>query len=213
MSAGQDALDQLDDRVHRLGDTLCAPGWDVALHRLADELPDASERLAHVGRLTENAATRVLNLVDMAQPLCTAAAADADALADRLAGLQAHADLGVGEARAALAEAADTLRHQASLARRQASLLSDIMLAQDFQDLSGQVVKKVVLIISQAEQQLRQLLVQRLVQSGGHSTVRPPLAAPSGPATGTPDALAGPQVPAKAVAQQDVDDLLASMGF
>ena len=201
MSAGQDALDQLDARVRRLGATLSELGWDVALHQLADELPDASERLAHVGRLTEAAATNVLNMVDAAQPVCQSAATDALQLAERLSGLHSHADLGVGEARAALAEAADALRHQAGVVRDQAAVLSDIMMAQDFQDLSGQVIKKVVLIISHAEQQLRQMLSQ----SEG--------LAPFDKIMGSMDRLEGPQVPDKAVAQEDVDDLLASMGF
>ena len=201
MSAGQDALDQLDERVRRLGATLAELGWDTALHQLADELPDARQRLAHVGQLTEKAATQVLNRVDAAQPMCHAAATEAEQLAERLSGLHHHADLGVGEARAALAEAADALRYQATVVRGQASALTDIMMAQDFQDLSGQVIKKVVLIISNTEQQLRQMLSQ----SEG--------LAPLAKITGASDKLEGPQVPAKAVAQQDVDDLLASMGF
>ena len=201
MSAGQDALDQLDERVRRLGATLSELGWDAALHQLADELPDASQRLAHVGQLTENAATNVLNMVDAAQPQCQAAATEAEQLAARLSGLHCHADLGLGEARAALAEAADVLRHQAGVVRGQATVLSDIMVAQDFQDLSGQVIKKVVLIISHAEQQLRQMLSQSQGQ------------APLANIMGKTDKLEGPQVPDKAVAQEDVDDLLASMGF
>jgi chemotaxis protein CheZ len=73
-------------------------------------------------------------------------------------------------------------------------------MAQDFQDLSGQVIKKVVNIIGHAEQQLRQMLAQ----SEGKA---PLMAAPE------KAQLAGPQVPDKAVAQEDVDDLLASLGF
>ena len=198
LSDGQDALDQLDELVRRLGATLADLGWDVALHQLADELPDARERLAYVGQMTEDAAMKVLNMVDAAQPACQAAASDATLLADRLQGLSAHAELGVGEARAALAEAAEALRHQGGVARAQNGVLSDIMMAQDFQDLSGQVIKKVVVIISHTEQQLRQLLAQ----SEGKAIERLDVGK-----------LEGPQVPDKAVGQEDVDDLLASMGF
>ena len=109
---GRDALDQLDERVRRLGATLAELGWDGALHLLADEIPDARERLAYVGQMTETAANKVLNMVDAAQPVCQSAAADAEALAGRLAVLAAHPDLGVGEARAALAEAVEALRHR-----------------------------------------------------------------------------------------------------
>ena len=198
LSEGRDALDQLDQRVRRLGITLAELGWDAALHLLVDEIPDACERLSYVGQLTEAAANKVLNMVDAAQPVCQSAATDAEALAGRLASLADHPELGVGEARAALAEAVEALRHHGGVVRGQSSVLTDIMMAQDFQDLSGQVIKKVVAIISHTEQQLRMLLAR----TEGR-LVRAPLRAQ----------LAGPQVPDKAVAQADVDDLLAAMGF
>jgi chemotaxis protein CheZ len=198
LSEGRDALDQLDERVRRLGATLAELGWDAALHLLADEIPDARERLAYVGRMTEAAANKVLNMVDAAQPVCQSAAVDAEALAGRLSTLAEHAELGVGEARAALTEAVQALRHQAGVARGQSAVLTDIMMAQDFQDLSGQVIKKVVGIISHTEQQLRMLLAQ----TEGQGVEAP-----------APSRLEGPQVPEKAVAQEDVDDLLAAMGF
>jgi len=160
MSAGQDALDQLDERVRLLGATLGELGWDVALHQLADELPDARERLAYVGQMTEAAATKVLDLVGAVQPFCGPASDQAEVLAQRLSLLADHPELGVGEARAALAEAAAVLQHQADLACAQAATLSEIMMVQDFQDLSGQVIKKVVMIIGHTEQQLLQLLAQ-----------------------------------------------------
>ena len=200
LSDGPDALDELAALVRCLGATLSDLGWDVTLHQLADELPDARDRLAYVGRMTEDAAMKVLNMVDAAQPVCQSAAAEALALADRLQAVGAHPALGVGEARAALAEATAALRHQAVLQKAQNSMLTDIMMAQDFQDLSGQVIKKVVAIIGHAEQQLRQMLAQ----SEGGAPLMP------GP---DKNQLAGPQVPDKAVGQEDVDDLLASMGF
>jgi chemotaxis protein CheZ len=198
LSDGRQALAQLDTLASQLAATLSELGWDVALHQLVDELPDARERLAYVGRMTEDAATKVLNMVDASQPACQSAAAEAGSLADRLADLSTHPELGVGEARAALAEAADALRHQAGMNRSQASVLTDIMMAQDFQDLSGQVIKKVLLIIGHAEQQLQQMLAQ----SEGQAAVVLDAAK-----------LAGPQVPEKAVDQAGVDDLLASLGF
>ena len=198
MSEGRYHLNQLQDRVGELGRMLAQLGWDVTLHRLAAEVPAARDRLAHVAQMTEAAATKVLNLVDQSQPGCAAAASEATGLSGRLAGLARHPDLGVGEARAALDEAAAALAHQALVNRQQAEALSQIMLAQDFQDLSGQVIKKVVLILDQAQQQLLLLLAQ----SEGPAAVK----TDSG-------ALAGPQAPDKAVAQQDVDDLLASLGF
>lgn len=198
MSEGQQHLHTGDDRVRELAGLLGALGWDVALHRLAREIPDARGRLGHVAQLTDKAASTVLDIVDDAQPRCEAAAGEAAELSSRLAVLCGHADLGVGEARAALAEAAAALAHQSAVNRLQAGLLSQIMLAQDFQDLSGQVIKKVIGILDHAEQQVCQLLAQS----------RGPASAAAAPAR-----LEGPQTPEKAVAQEDVDDLLASLGF
>ena len=199
LSEGPDALDQLDAMVRQLGITLADLGWDQALHQLAVELPDARERLAYVGRMTEDAANTVLNMVDAAQPVCLSAAAEATALAARLDAVAGHAELGVGEARAALLEAVQALRHQAGVAKAQNSVLTDIMMAQDFQDLSGQVIKKVVVIIDHTEQQLNQLLAQ---SEGRLATKYLDVGK-----------LEGPQMPDKAVRQDDVDDLLASLGF
>jgi chemotaxis protein CheZ len=198
MSVNQDALDQLDERVRRLGSTLKELGWDVALHQLVEELPDVRERLVYVGQMTETAAMKVLDLVDLAQPACRLAAEQADGLAARLQRLTEHPELGVDDARAALAEAATVLQQHAVAARAHAATFTEIMLAQDFQDLSGQVIKKVVRIIGHTEQQLLQLLAQGEGR-GGAAVISSP--------------LQGPQVPGQAAAQQDVDDLLASLGF
>ena len=198
MSAGQNALDQLDGQVRLLGSTLVDLGWDVPLHQLAHELPDARGRLLHVGQMTECAANQVLDLVDEAQRRCGPAAAEASELAKRLADLAVHPDLGVGEARAALDEAAAVLQQLAADTQAQARVLSQIMMAQEFQDLSGQVIKKVLQTIGHAEQQLTQLLT--------------PLDDTALPARALAP-LQGPQVPEKAVAQDDVDALMASLGF
>jgi chemotaxis protein CheZ len=198
VSDGKDVLEPFDELVGRLGATLTALGWDSALHQLAAELPDARERLAYVGQMTEDAAMKVLSMVEAAQPGCQTAAAEATSLAETLRELGARSDVSWDEARAALAQAAKALGGHAAMAQSQNSTLTDIMMAQDFQDLSGQVIKKVVKIISNTEQQLCQLLAQTQGQ-----TVQPQ----------EPGKLEGPQVPDKAVGQEDVDDLLASLGF
>lgn len=204
LADGPDALDELDALVRRLGVTLADLGWDEALHQLADELPDARDRLAYVGKMTEDAAMKVLNMVDAAQPACQSAAGEALALAARLESVGQHAELGVGEARAALAEAAAALRHQAGMQKAHNSVLTDIMMAQDFHDLTGQVVAKVVGLANELEDSLVKLLVQ-VVPPEQREKV-------------DPNVLAGPVVNPEGrtdvvTNQGEVDDLLASLGF
>ena len=198
LSEGRESLVRLDEHVGQLGNLLVELGWDTALYQLTHDLPDARDRLVHVGQMTEDAAMQVLSLVDANQPSCRSAATDAQRLSERLADLSQHPALGVGEARAALAEAAETLHAQAHLLRAQSAVLTDILLAQGFQDLSGQVIKQVRGVLHHTEQQLLQLLPA----GGSHAQVSP-----------ATRPLAGPQCPARASSQQDVDDMLAALGF
>jgi chemotaxis protein CheZ len=84
------------------------------------------------------------------------------------------------------------------------------MMAQDFQDLSGQVIKKVIDIITRTELQLVQLLIDSSPEPQAVTA-----AAPLEPEPITVDnhVLEGPQTAENALKQDDVDDLLASLGF
>ena len=96
-------------------------------------------------------------------------------------------------------QCADYAERAAGFAQHQNDLLTEIMMTHSFQDLSGQVIKKVVDIITRTEGQLLSLLVDSAPAIAGAKTQR--------------DELQGPQVPDKALKQDDVDDLLASLGF
>jgi chemotaxis protein CheZ len=184
--------------TRELHEALRALGAAPELQRVIREIPDSRSRLAYVGEMTEQAAHRVLNLVDTALPQVSAYAERAQhvvALLEQGARVPAgEAQGGPGLAAACGAFASDSLE----FAERQKQILSDIMLTQDFQDLSGQVIKKVIDMITRTESQLVQLLVDDVDDHG---------LAPGD------SVLQGPQTPDNALQQGDVDDLLASMGF
>ncbi|MEY4749304.1 MAG: hypothetical protein RIQ60_1518 [Pseudomonadota bacterium] len=187
-----DSRQQLGAIVRQLHDALHTLGYTTALQEVAQEIPDARERLAHVGEMTERAAHKVLTLVDEAKPGCSELERDGQALLSRAAAQGGDSDSD-GEAWHQFA------RQAVSQAQAQQEALSSIMMAQDFQDLSGQVIQKVIAIITRTERQLVDLLT--------HDN-------PDGALEARPAALlSGPEVPSKAMAQDDVDDLLASMGF
>jgi chemotaxis protein CheZ len=173
---------QILDIARQLQEALQVLGYDKVLHEVAQEIPDARDRLAYVGQMTERAAHKVLGLVDQAKPDCLALVAEGEALLAQ-----------GGELPPAVA---DYLRRTVEHARAQQDTLNNIMMTQDFQDLSGQVIQKVIGIITRTETQLQEMLE--------HS--EPPQVAQR-------TELAGPQVPDKALQQDDVDDLLASLGF
>lgn len=174
----------------------------LELQRVIQEMPDAIERLTYVGRKTEAAATDVLNLVDQAKAQVTEGAARGEEMAQALERLLASPDMDLNRARAMMTMCARQMRQSADSAVAQDELLTRIMLAQDFQDLTGQVIRKVCNVLEAAEQHLLHVQASSPVMAEGTAAV--PLLA---------DDLVGVQVPEKALQQSDVDDLLAELGF
>jgi chemotaxis protein CheZ len=144
-------------------------------------------------------ATKVLKLIDMAQPQCQSFMQNSQMMVDAIGQIRARTNVTEDEVRDILATCEMYGTQDVEFAESQASILGDIMMTQDFQDLSGQVIKKVIVSIRVTEKLLLGLLMK---------------SAPERVAYVAPQAeLAGPQVPDKALKQDDVDDLLASLGF
>ena len=198
-----EAFSRLGTITREMHEALAVLGGNQ-LHSIVDEMPNARDRLAHVGKMTEEAANKVLNLVDKAKPECDDLSKRGIELGQSIAKMAASQDLSVERARALMGLCGKFAERTATFASGQADVLSDIMMAQDFQDLSGQVIKKVIDIISRTEMQLVQLLVDSAPQLEK---------APEAEFTGETHQLQGPQAASAALAQDVVDDLLASLGF
>jgi chemotaxis protein CheZ len=177
------------------------------LGSIMGEIPDARDRLAYVGKMTEDAANKVLTLVETAKPECDDLATRGLELGQSLSRMAASDDLSVERAKGLLVVCGKFAERSAQFAEGQASVLSDIMMAQDFQDLSGQVIKKVIDIITRTELQLVHLLMESAPETVAAA------ASAGGSATVDEHQLQGPQTAANALQQDDVDDLLASLGF
>jgi chemotaxis protein CheZ len=159
----------------------------------AKEIPDAQLRLDHVLTMTEEAAHKTLDIIELSAPLADATAKGAAALSDTL-DERSHKEI-----RHFLAE----VRRNAEQVRRN---LTDVMLAQGFQDLTGQILRGVRTLVGEVES-----VLQELASITGVSLERPaesdrPNAALQGPAI--------PNLTRNAVtAQDDVDDLIAGLGI
>lgn len=178
------------------------------VNNVVAEIPDARERLAYVGRMTEDAANKVLTLVETAKPECDDLSTRGLELSQSLSRMAASDDMSVQRAKALLLVCGKFAERSAKFAEGQAAVLSDIMMAQDFQDLSGQVIKKVIDIINRTEMQLVHLLMDSAPES-----VTATVAASSIALSAETHKLEGPQTDGTALQQGDVDDLLASLGF
>ncbi|WP_342617646.1 protein phosphatase CheZ [Rhodoferax sp. GW822-FHT02A01] len=176
------------------------------LQNIVQEIPNARDRLAYVGKMTEDAANKVLTLVEKAKPECNDLQTRGIQLGESLTRLAANPNMNVDMARGLMVTCGKFAQSTSKFAEQQSEVLSDIMMAQDFQDLSGQVIQKVIDIITKTELQLVQLLVDS-------SPEQPAVPEETEPATVDTHVLHGPQTADKALQQTDVDDLLASLGF
>ncbi len=199
------------EMLHRIGqmtrglhESLRELGIDKMVERAAQGIPDARDRLSYVATMTEQAADRVLNATDIANPLqdsITTQAAELEARWKEVMKTPALKSEYNEMAEATLAFLKQTTENSNATKAQ----LMEIMMAQDFQDLTGQVIKKITELAHMIEQEL----VRTLVDFAPNK----PVAAPENNSL-----LNGPQItPEKTenvVANQaQVDDLLDSLGF
>ncbi|MGV3725154.1 protein phosphatase CheZ [Hydrogenophaga sp.] len=200
VSGSPDMFRQLGAITRQLHDALKELGYTDKLKGTVEQLPDAQSRLSYIARLTGEAAEKVLNHVDEGKAEQAKIAERGRQLADTIARVP-------GLARA-MPELLEWSKDIVDLSEKSDARLTDIMMAQDFHDLTGQVIGRVVQLAGTIEEQLLGLLLQSAPagQPGqDHALVEMP-------------ALSGPVVNPEGRTdvvndQKQVDDLLASLGF
>ena len=203
LTSHDEVLSRIGHMTRALHENLRGLGLDKLIEKAASDIPDARDRLDYVARLSEQAAKRVLDATDAAGPL-------QDGIDDSSAELsQAWRALLAGSegnpAWRALAErtvaSLDVSRNAANATKGH---LMDIMMAQDFQDLTGQVIKRITGIAQNLEKQLVQVLVDfapaEVKREFDNSLLNGPQINPEGNSEVVAD-------------QGQVDDLLDSLGF
>lgn len=202
--AQEGVFNRIGQMARALHDTLGQLGYDKLLEKTVSALPDAKDRLAYVANLTEQAACRVLNATDIASPLVDEIENGSKALGARWDKVFAN-QLGPEEFKKLAAETRDFLNRQLPQ-KTQAThaQLTEIMMAQDFQDLTGQVIKKVVSLAQDLESGLMNVLVEVMPETKRTEEVASLMNGPVINSEGRTDIV---------VNQEQVDDLLDSLGF
>jgi chemotaxis protein CheZ len=196
LAVSPEVFQQLGSITRLLHDTMQQLGVMPKLQVAADGIPDARSRLTYIAIKTAAAAEKVLNAVD-------AAKADHAAIAEATRGMAAAL---VADPVKAVASGAvlNFVRDVEERTARIDAQLTDIMMAQDFHDLTGQVVAKVVTLANDLEDSLVKLLVS-VVPPEQREKVDPNVL--HGP-------VVNPEGRTDVVSNQgEVDDLLASLGF
>lgn len=191
---------------------------DTRLTSLTTEaIPDAKKRLNYVMELTENAANKTMDAVEASLPLAQKLADDISYIKPTWDRLMSR-DIELGEFKTLCHDIDKFMSGSHHKTDELQSLMNNVLMAQDFQDLTGQVIRRVIELVREVEESLIQLLTAFAEQEDGsvdiieqqkteESIVAETLAGPEGP-------IIDKESRNDVVSDQDeVDDLLSSLGF
>lgn len=198
-------IDQIGQMTRNLHDSLRELGYDKRLEAIANEVPEAQDKLTYVAIKTEQAAERTLSATEIAMPIQEKLSANAVQLSAQwkqaLETQQNNPD--TEKFKTLLIDTLQFLDNIPEQTNATNAQLLEIMMAQDFQDLTGQVIKKVTHMVQSLEKDLIDLLLANVP----NKIASPDEGLMNGPVT-------NPDKRNDVVSSQDqVDDLLASLGF
>ena len=181
-----------------------------------DAIPDAKQRLNYVMEMTENAANKTMDAVEASLPI-------AQQLADEISQIKPtwdrlmNREIELGEFKTLCHSLDKFMNNSQTKTDELQGLMTNVLMAQDFQDLTGQVIRRVIELVREVEDSLIHLLTAFGSQDDSETKIVAP-AIEKPPAENT---LAGPEGPIidkesrddVVNGQDDVDDLLSSLGF
>ena len=175
------------------------------------EMPDAAERLNYVISMTEDAANTTLEAVESAMPLAETLRGDSQRLAELWAKFNAR-QMTVGDFRELSSELGIFLRDTQDNSEALHAKLTEVLMAQGYQDLTGQIIRKVIDLVHDVEGKLVELVrisgskQQESAKQNAKDSAKADIeaAGPVVPGVDQVDAVQG---------QDEVDDLLSSLGF
>ncbi len=192
--------------TRQLHDTMRSFSLDTKIANLTEnDIPDAKERLQYVITMTENAANQTLEAVEGLMPVSKELNQQAEKLSEKWERFL-DKEMPFEEFKSMTGEITSHFETSKGSLKKVENGLNDILMAQGFQDITGQIIKRVIDLV----QNLETSMVEVINISGEKY---------SHTATQSPE-LPGPVVPGVddkvndvAKSQDDVDDLLSSLGF
>ncbi len=182
--------------TRQLHDTLVSVQADGKLSNLAQkEMPDAKERLNHVIEMTETAAHKTMAAIEKTMPVCESLESRSLELKGKWDRFMSR-DLSVEEFRELARELGTFLTFSQEKSGAIKAGLNEILIAQDYQDLTGQTIKRVITLVQEVESSL----VEMIRFTGSKVNQEEPAAEDEKDMTSVNG-------------QDEVDDLLSSLGF
>ena len=213
-TAGDSNLFQeLGKMTREIHEAIMSFRMDSRISNLAKtDFPDAKDRLEYVITMTENAANTVLTVVEKGTPVAEKLSQQAKNLGEQW-GKFRRREMQGDELRAMGSEVEDFFAESETMMSELLSGFTEVLMAQDFQDLTSQIIRKVITLVDDVETNLVEL-----IKLQGEQLSPPQEEEKKKKAADDRENLDGPQIPGKETGdvmagQDDVDDLLASLGF
>lgn len=202
-------FENLGQLTRQLHNSLTDFQLDPRIQDLAkEEIPDARERLSYVITMTDQAANRTMDAIEASLPIT-------DLLSERVQGVMPawnalmSRKIALGEFKVLCHRLDELLKRSEQDVDVLRASLTDILMAQDFQDLTGQMIRKVITLVQEIETKLVDMLLLFGESTVSKRTEKPVVSSiePEGP-------IINKETRTDVVANQDdVDDLLSSLGF
>ena len=198
-------FEEIGKLTRELHDSLASVRTESDLAGMAEnEIPDAKERLNFVIEKTEAAANRTMDSVEEILPVSETIRTRAGQLQEDWSRFQRR-EMDVEEFKKMGDELVEFLDELTKNSDKIHEGLTNILMAQDFQDITGQVIRKVIVVVQNVEESLVGLIRKTGVQAVSKKSV-------------SEIEAEGPQMNAEnkdnvVNGQDDVDDLLSSLGF
>ena len=185
-------------------------------HTEKSHMTDASDRLHYVLKLTQDAADKTMDKVEASAPIATNISNESQALRSEWSRLKRR-EMDAEEFRKLYYRMDEFLERIGGGAEELSQNLQEIILEQGYQDLTGQVLKKVIGLVSDVESELVNLvrIAGQVEDIAGFNSAADNS---NGPSTEKSSEGEGPQINAEkrddvVSSQDEVDDLLSSLGF
>jgi chemotaxis protein CheZ len=206
-SPSSNSSDLLINRIGRLTrvlhDSLQELGYNKNQQRSTPIIPNAFDRLHYVALMATQAADNVLSAAEAAQPVVEQVEIESQRLAREWQKLFDN-KLEPDQFRHLASQTRDFLAELPRQAKATNSYLTEIMMAQAFQEMAGQVIQQVVDVTQQLEKQLLEILIANPPSTDDPNSYVEVLSRPAN----------DPGRPTDAASNQDqINDLLESFDF
>ncbi|MBL4761853.1 MAG: protein phosphatase CheZ [Gammaproteobacteria bacterium] len=197
----------LGKMTREIHDSLQSFAGDERIVQLAaTDVPDAKERLRNVVEKTNESAHRTLTAIEESTPLINAAASKGKEIRERW-GKFKNRDLSLTEFKELSVDLEVFFEQLETCSDTVSANLTEILMAQEYQDITGQVIGQVITMVQEVEEKL----VNLVAITGGRLSDATKKEVDGSVAEGPQLESASSEDVAKG--QDDVDDILASLGF